>query len=149
MKPTRWNPFGTVFSPLRQLRNEMHRLFDRFSGDGARLLGLGGYPALNLWEDGEAVHVEAELPGVEFNDLEVLVNGGNELTVKGQRKSTLPEKSVWHRQERAVGTFSRTVMLPYAVDADKVEARLENGVLHVTLARHESARPRKIAVKGE
>src|SRR5262245_26416455 len=149
MKPTRWNPLGTVFGPLRQLRNEMHRLFDRFSGDGARLLGLGGYPALNLWQDGDAVHVEAELPGVEFNDLEVLVNGGNELTVKGQRKSPLPEKGVWHRQERAVGTFSRTVTLPYAVDADKVEARLENGVLHVTLARHESARPRKIAVKGE
>ena len=56
---------------------------------------------------------------------------------------------MWHRQERNFGQFTRTLTLPFAVDADKVEARLENGVLRIKLAKHESARPRKIEVKAE
>jgi HSP20 family protein len=149
MRQTRWNPFGNAWNPLRQLQQEMGRLFDRWSDEGERLFGHAGYPALNVWEDNDAVYVEAELPGVEFKDVEVLVTGGNELTVKGERKPTAPESGVWHRQERSFGVFSRTVTLPFAVDADKVEAKLDNGVLQVRLAKHESARPRKIAVKAE
>jgi HSP20 family protein len=61
----------------------------------------------------------------------------------------VPGKGIWHRQERGFGTFSRTLTLPFPVDPDKVDARLENGVLRVNLAKHESARPRKIQVKAE
>ena len=149
MRLTRWSPFGNVWNPLRRLQHEMDRLFERWTEEGDRLLGQPGFPALNLWEDADAVHVEAELPGVEFKDLEVLVTGGNELSIKGERRPSTPEKGVWHRQERAFGTFHRTVTLPFLVDADNVEATLENGVLHLKLTKHESARPRKIAVKGE
>jgi HSP20 family protein len=60
----------------------------------------------------------------------------------------VPEKGVWHRQERGFGRFSRTVTLPFAVDASKVDAHFENGVLRVQLAKHESAKPRMIAVKA-
>jgi HSP20 family protein len=56
---------------------------------------------------------------------------------------------VWHRQERTYGSFTRSLTLPFPVDADKVDARLENGVLLIKLAKHESARPRKITVKAE
>jgi HSP20 family protein len=108
-----------------------------------------GFPALNVWEDGEKVHVEAELPGLDLKDVEIYVSGGNQLTIKGERKSNLPEKGVWHRQERTFGAFNRSLTLPFPVDADKVEARLENGVLHIQLTKHESARPRKIPVKAE
>jgi HSP20 family protein len=125
----------------------MNRLFDRWAGDDGQ--GLGGFPALNVWEDGEFCHVEAELPGVELKDLEITVTGGNQLTVKGERRPLTPEKGVWHRQERGFGPFSRSLALPFHVDAEKVEARLENGVLTVRLAKHESARPRKITVKAE
>ena len=149
MRLRNWNPFANVWNPPQQFQTEMNRLFDRFGGDGNRGFGPGGYPALNVWEDDAAVHVEAELPGVEFKDLEIYVSGGNELTLKGERKPALPEKGVWHRQERTFGTFTRSLTLPFRVDPDKVEARLENGVLRVKLAKHESARPRKIAVKGE
>jgi HSP20 family protein len=128
----------------------MNQLFDRWGTDGGRFLGLGSaYPAVNVWEDADAVHVEAELPGLDLKDLEIYVTGGNQLTVKGDRKRTVPEKGVWHREERGFGNFTRTLTLPFQVNADKVEARLDNGVLLVTLPKHEASKPRKIPVKAE
>jgi HSP20 family protein len=148
MKLSRWSPFGTLFNPLQQFQSEVNRLFDRWAGEG-RLAGLGGYPALNVWEDAEHCYVEAELPGVELKDLEILVTGGNQLTLKGERRQPEVDRGVWHRQERPFGAFSRSLALPFHVDPDKVEAKLEDGVLQVRLAKHESARPRKITVKAE
>jgi HSP20 family protein len=148
MKLSRWSPLNNLWNPLQQFQSEMNRLFDRWAGD-ERLPGLGGYPALNVWEDAERCFVEAELPGVELADLEIFVTGGNQLTLKGQRRQPTPEKGAWHRQERTFGNFSRTLALPFHVDAEKVEARLDNGVLTIKLAKHESAKPRKIAVKAE
>ena len=117
---------------------------------GRALAGLaGGYPAFNVWEDADKVFVEAELPGLDLKDLEIYVTAGNHLTLKGERKPNVPEKGLWHRQERGFGKFSRSLTLPFNVDADKVDARFENGVLLVALPKHESARPRKITVKGE
>ena len=149
-----WNPWSGVQAPLwsqlQNLQTEMNRLFDRWGGDGNR----GGrfaasYPAVNVWEDADAVYVEAELPGVDQNKLEVYVTGGNQLTLKGERQPQLPEKGVWHRQERGFGSFVRVLTLPFTVDSDKVDAHLENGVLVVKLTKHESAKPRKITVKAE
>ena len=141
MNLSRWNPFG-------QLQSEVNRLFENWGGDGWRRLTGGGFPAVNVWEDAEAVHVEAELPGLDLKDLEIYVTGGNQFTLKGKRQQSTSEKGVWHREERTFGEFSRVLTLPYPVDADRVDARFENGVLHVTLPKAESARPRKIAVKS-
>jgi len=148
MKLTRWSPFGNLWNPLQQVQSEVNRLFDRWAGD-ERTPGFGGFPALNIWEDDAHCFVEAELPGIELKDLEITVTGGNQLTLKGERRTPSLENGVWHRQERAFGTFSRTLTLPFHVDPEKVEARLDNGVLTVKLAKHESAKPRKIAVKAE
>jgi len=146
MLMSRWQPFSPVWDHLRQLQGEMNRLFDRWGDDGGR---TAAYPALNVWEEGDALFVEAELPGLDLKDLEIYVTGNNQLTLKGERKPNVPDKSVRHRQERGFGAFNRTLALPFAVDADKVDARFENGVLRVRLTKHESARPRKIAVKAE
>jgi HSP20 family protein len=146
MLTSRWQPFSPVSNVLQQFQGEINRLFDRWGNEPAQ----GGVaPLINAWEDGETLVLEAELPGLELGDLEIYVSGGNQLTIKGQRKAPTVNKGLWHRQERVFGPFSRTLSLPYAVDADKVEARLENGVLTVRLAKHESARPRKINVKAE
>jgi HSP20 family protein len=146
------NGFGSVFTPLwqqmRQFQDEMNRVFDRW-GNPRPADSAGGYPALNVWEEGDNLWLEAELPGLDLKDLEIYVTGGNQLTLKGERKAPTVEKGVWHRQERSAGSFVRTVTLPFPVDADKVEAKFENGVLRVQLAKHESAKPRKIPVKGE
>lgn len=148
MRSSRWQSFSPVWNPLQQFQEEMNRLFDRW-GSGNAFSGTAGFPALNVWEDGDTVHVEAELPGLDLKDVEIYVSGGNQLTLKGERKANLPDKGVWHRQERVFGSFTRSLTLPFPVDADKVDARLENGVLHVQLTKHESARPRRIPVKAE
>jgi HSP20 family protein len=141
---------GQVWNQLQALQNEMNRLFDRWSGDTSQGPGFAGtFPSVNVWEDADHLYLEAELPGVEQKELEIYVTGGNQLTLKGQRRQAVPEKGVWHRQERGAGTFSRVLTLPFDVNQDKVDARLEHGILRVALAKHEAAKPRKITVKGE
>lgn len=150
MRLTRWQPFVPVWNQLEQLQREMGRIFDRWGDNGVRGTGLsGGYPPLNVWEEGETVFVEAELPGLELNDLEIYITGGNQLSLKGERKQKDLGKGLWHRQERGFGSFVRSLTLPFPVNADKVDASFQNGVLLVKLAKHESAKPRKIAVKAE
>jgi HSP20 family protein len=146
MRPTsHWQPFQPLWNRLQHFQGEMNRLFDRWSGDG----GVMAFPAVNVWEEADQVFVEAELPGLALPDLEIYVTGGNQLTLKGERKALPMDKGVWHRRERGFGNFVRILTLPFPVDTDKVEARLENGVLRVRLAKHESARARKVPVKAE
>lgn len=143
---TRWQPFGPVWNQFSQLQHEMNRLFDRWGGDGRR--SQIEFPLLNIWEVDDALLVEAELPGLDMKDLEIYVTGTDQLTLKGERKETLPQKSTQHRQERGFGKFVRVLTLPIPVDANRVEAKIENGILTLTLPKHEAAKPRKIAVKA-
>src|SRR5436305_623678 len=136
MRATRWQPFNPLWNQLQHFHGELNRLFDRW-GDEGRTNGLA-FPPVNIFEEGDALFVEAELPGLNLNDLEIYVTGNNQLTLKGERKPVVPEKGIRHRQERGFGNFSRTLQLPFAVDADKVDARFENGVLRVQLAKHAS-----------
>jgi len=126
----------------------MNRLFNHL-GVTPSWRGLSfQYPAVNVWEDDSTVHAEAELPGLPQDQVEVYVTEGNQLTVQGERKLAERPSGTWHRRERGFGKFSRTVTLPADVNSEKVEARLENGILHVTLPKSEAARSRKIDVKG-
>jgi HSP20 family protein len=144
---SRFHPFGPWGEQLQQFQSELNRLFDRW-GDGPSSRGFAAsYPPVNVWEDAEAVFVEAELPGMNLDDLEIYVTGGNQLTFKGDRKPPVPPRGAWHRQERGHGGFVRVLTLPTAVNPDKVDARFEHGVLLVKLAKHEAAKPRKINVK--
>jgi HSP20 family protein len=152
MRIPRFQSFNPVWTQLQQLQSEMNRLFERWNESGSRTgepAQVAGFPPVNLSEDADHLYLEAELPGLDLKDLEIYVTGGNQFTIKGERKHTLPEKGVWHRQERSYGGFTRTLTLPYDVNRDNVDARFENGVLFVKLAKHESAKPRKIVVKGE
>lgn len=106
------------------------------------------YPALNVWEDDDTFTVEAELPGFKNEDVDISVMGGT-LTVKGERKPEAPAGGVWHRRERAFGSFSRIVELGRDVDADKVEASFRNGVLTVSLPKAAAAKPRRIEVRSQ
>jgi HSP20 family protein len=125
--------------------------FDRFSGEMDRWLeNLGvAAPALNVWETPDAFHVEAEVPGLTQDQLHVAVTHKTQLLIQGERQGEEPGEGRWHRRERGQGRFQRLIDLPAAVDADKVEAKLESGLLHLTLPKAEEARPRKIAVKAE
>jgi HSP20 family protein len=140
---SRWEPF---WGQLQQVQNELNHLFNRW-GDGNFGPPASSFPAVNVWEEGDTVRLEVELPGMDMKDLEVYVTGGNQLTIKGERKQPTLDKGVWHRQERGYGNFVRVLTLPFPVDPEKVEAKFENGVLRVALAKHESAKPRKIKIK--
>jgi HSP20 family protein len=129
-----------------ELRREMDRLFENFLGTEplAPSNGLRPFPALNLWEDAERVFAEAEMPGLRMDDLEISIQG-NELAIKGRRAPLEGDNLVYHRRERGTGEF---VTLPLDVDADRVEATLKDGVLTIVMPKAETARVRKIAVKG-
>lgn len=134
--------------PIGQLRREVDRLFSDFFGPGGTAQGMlpaRAFPALNVWEQGDAVVAEAEVPGVKPEDIDVEVVG-NELILKGRRGGSQPEGVSYHRRERGVGKFARTVRLPVEVDPDKVQAQLDNGVLRITLPKAETAKPHKIHV---
>jgi HSP20 family protein len=134
-----------VWRSLNDMQHEMNRLFDRW---GRHPFGLGEFPAFTLWEESDSLHLEAELPGLEMQDLEIFVTGHNQLTVKGERKPPTIEKAALHRQERGFGKFTRSLTLPFPVNENAIEARFENGVLKVRMPKHESAKPRKIAIKS-
>lgn len=139
------NPFAT----LNELQREMNRLFDGF---GPRLSGgawmrPATFPALNIWEDGDALYAEAEIPGVSQDDIEVYAVG-NELTIKGTRKPREGEDVAYHRRERGTGEFTRVITLPVDINAEKIQAALKDGVLTVTLPKAEEIKPRKITVKA-
>ena len=104
------------------------------------------YPPMNIAEEDELFLLEAELPGVSATDLEVVVLG-KELTIRGKRAPRAQEDSLTvHRSERQTGSFERSLEFPCALDPEKVEADLKNGVLTIRAHKSSSARPRKIQI---
>lgn len=144
-----------ALDPLRswgQLRDEFDRLFTDVMGTTPRaaispLFGNRAFPALNVWETDQAFLAEAELPGLKHDDLDIAVQG-NEVTIQGKRGDGEDKGATYHRRERGVGSFSRVLRLPAEVDAERVTAELEDGVLLLTLPKTEQAKPRKITVKA-
>jgi len=126
------NPWGELHAAEHHLQH--HLGWDRQA-----------FPALNVYESGEAYGVEAEVPGVAPEDLELTVEG-NVLTISGTRKPD-DGKGVYHRRELAAGRFSRTVSFPVSLDSGHVEAQCVDGVLTARIAKAPEARARKIAVK--
>jgi len=146
MNRVRRNPFGVLFGEMDAVQNEFARMLGRLNPFAAP--AAGSVPLLNLWEDDHAVYVETDLPDVDPAKLDVTVTEGNQLSIQGEWKAREVKGAVWVRQERPVGQFARSVGLPSLVDADKVEASYEDGVLRLTLPKHEAAKPRKIEVKA-
>jgi HSP20 family protein len=141
------------FPPLRELETEMDRMrsqFEQLWGQPANrpAMNPAGFPALNAWETDEAFYVEAEIPGLALEDLEIYISEGQALTIKGQRHEPELDRANWHRRERAYGTFERSLPLPGLVDQEQVEATLKLGVLTVKLPKAPQFRPRKIEVKS-
>jgi HSP20 family protein len=136
---------GDPFRELRRLQDEMDRLAGAFAPAGG--LPAAGFPAVNLYAGRDGIAVVAELPGVEAGDLEVHAHQDT-LTIAGTRRPAAERPEAYHRRERRSGAFSRTVQLPFRVDPDRVEARLEDGVLRLSLQRPEEDKPRRIAITG-
>jgi len=133
---------------MNQLQERMAEAFERLSGGSTWPTLAQSYPAMNVWEDDNNLYAEAELPGVSLELLNIHVTAGNLLTIQGERQAC-DGKGVWHRQERGLGKFNRELQLPFQVNTDEVQARLEQGVLTLTLPKSQNAKPHRITVKGE
>lgn len=139
------NRIHNVVPSFARMHREMNDLFNAFASSVPTAPVSGS--AMNVWEDAHHYFVESELPGFRMEDVEVSVLA-DELTIKGERRAPDRESATWLRRERpTVASFARSFTLPNAVQADKVEASLTNGVLLVTLPKTPALQPRKITVK--
>lgn len=134
-----WNPFRE----LDDLHERMSRLMESTFGETRN--GLTSWvPAVDIEETDEAFLVEAELPGVKRDDVTVELRD-NELTIHGEIKER-ERTGVLRRQTRRTGQFDYRVVLPGDVDADNVEANLQEGILRVTVRKAEQVKPRRIEI---
>jgi len=135
-----------VWEEMERMQREMSKVMNGYPFDRPR--GMGVFPAINAWTSDDEEIVTAELPGIEPSELELsIVN--DVLTIGGERVVEDVDGDLrYHRRERTDGKFSRSIQLAFPVDADKVGASYENGVLKITLPRAEADKPRRIPVKS-
>ncbi len=140
-----WN-WRNPFEELEEMRSRMEKLSRLVSGDQAAGRSAGVYPLVNITENTDNYWVRAELPGVRADELGLSITG-NSLAITGERKiGTEDDSAKYHRREREAGKFSRMVELPDMVDAEKIEARVADGILTVKLPKSATAKPRQIKV---
>ena len=135
------------FADFDRLSRQMDQLTRRAMGrPGLAWQPARVFPAINLTEDKDNLYVRAELPGFKAEALEISVTG-KDLTITGERKTSAEGENIrYHRKERDSGKFSRIIGLPGDVDADNVTAKMVNGILTVTIAKAEKAKPRQITI---
>ncbi len=135
----------SVLSEMERLQREMNRLFEGVVP--RRLRSAPSYPAMNVWSNQDGALITAEVPGVQPEHIDISVVGET-LTLTGERLAPeVGEDARYHRQERGYGKFSRSIELPFRVDADQVQATFDQGVLQIRLPRAEEDKPRKISVQ--
>jgi len=107
------------------------------------------FPLLNVKEAGAQYVVTGEIPGIKTGDLDIKIEGDT-LTIKGERKAAeIGESASYHRRERALGMFQRSLTLPKTVDPDNVKATYKDGILTITLTKSAAATPRQITITSE
>jgi HSP20 family protein len=142
----------SVFNELDNLRREID---EAFRGVGmARPLATAAFlsptsarrfPLLNLSEDEEKVYIDAMVPGVDPKELQLSVLRGT-LTISGERKAP-SDKGILHRSELGYGKFTRSIDIPADINPDNTTAEYRDGVMRITMAKSEHARPRKIEIQ--
>ncbi len=135
----RWDPF----TEIARLQDEM----SRHLMPTERRMG-GFVPAVDIYEDKDAIYVKAELPGVKPEEVNLHVEN-NILTLTGERKLEKEDKREgYHRVERTYGAFTRSFALPNNVAADQVQADMSEGILTVKIPKKAEAQPKRIEVRA-
>jgi HSP20 family protein len=146
MAIVRWRPVGDLVS----MQDEMNRVFEDLWRRSPRSGSLGAatawWPSIDVQETQNEFRIAAELPGLKRDDVKISLTD-NVLTLRGEKRSEQGRESEgWHQMERAYGVFERSFQLTCPVDASKVKARFEDGVLTITLPKSEESRPREISI---
>ena len=138
----RWEPARE----LTTLQSEMNRLFNSFFEGNGEASPRRWTPAMDLVEAEDHLVLRADLPGLSEEDVNIEVQD-NVLTVSGERTTEREEKREgYYRMERAFGNFSRSMTLPEGVDAEKIQASFDKGVLEVRIPKPEERKPRRISI---
>jgi HSP20 family protein len=132
-----------LFGPVALFGNEPEELIETVSTAPRE----EAYPAMNAWEADDKVYVEAELPGMMADEVDVRVTGA-ELRLSGNRKAPNFAGGSQVRQERSCGEFSRTITLLWDIDSLSVSAALSDGILTITMSKAERCKCRKIEVRN-
>jgi HSP20 family protein len=138
------------WSPFREI-SSLHDTIDRIFEDGFAPMRIGlptvSFPAVNIHETDKEVIIQADVPGIKEDELEIEV-GEDSLTLKGERKTEKEVKEKdYFRREFSYGTFSRTVALPALVKSDNAQAELKDGTLTVSIPKIEEEKPKVTKIK--
>lgn len=137
------NTYSAPTLELDWLREAMDNLFSGPSG------AVHEFPPVNVWANNDGAVIQAELPGISANDLDISVVNDT-LTLKGARHAEpLKEGERFLRRERLRGEFTRSLKVPFKIDNNGVSAEFSKGVLTINVPRAESDKPRKIAVQAK
>lgn len=131
--PFTWEPFSALTRMRESMDQMLTDLFHNFSTTEAAPGLTAWCPALDMYRSGDNLIVELSLPGLKSNEIDIQVEH-DQLTVKGEYRHAEEKKA--HgviRSERAYGNFHRSVRLPYPIKSDHVKAKLDNGILKVTM----------------
>jgi len=118
--------------------------FDGFFSDRPYMTRRAEYPYVNLYENSDAIEVVVLAPGVKGENINLQLID-NRLTIETEKNIDYKDKP-YIRKERNFGSFKKTVVLPYRVDSNKIEANMKDGILTVKLIRAEETKPRKIEI---
>ena len=147
MAIVRWQPFRDLLATEREFDRLFREAFSPLFGQREGELSTRAWaPAVDIFETENSIVLKAELPGVDPKDVEVRVED-NTLYLKGERKFEKETKEEnYHRIERSYGSFARSFVLPNSMDAEKVAAEYQDGLLTLTLPKREEAKPKTIKI---
>jgi HSP20 family protein len=158
MEMERWRPMRrmTPWRPSREMEEMERRFDDLFSWPSLPAMWrrmpsmeMAWAPALDVFEKDDRFVVKAELPGMKEKDIDVSVVG-NRLIIRGERKAESEvEKKDYYYSERSYGSFSRSIDIPSDVDAKKIEASYDDGVLEINLPKTPGVKPKKVSVSAK
>ena len=145
--------YGDMFSELDRLQQNLQQTFRPGAASNIRALSRRGFPAINVGATTNAIEVLALAPGVDPAELQITVDKGL-LVIAGERRADelqpdsdgADSKKAVYAQERFRGSFRRVISLPDDIDPTRIEATCRDGLLRVSVARREAARPRQITV---
>jgi HSP20 family protein len=137
----------SVARRLNRLLDESFTAWPQWTRDDTGSVTSAWLPAVDVFEEKDAIRITAEVPGVKAEDVKISMES-NVLTIRGEKKQTAEERTERvHRYERCYGVFERSFTVPTTIDADRIKASYEDGVLTVSLPKVERAKPRQISVE--
>jgi HSP20 family protein len=136
------DPFDTLFAFQQALEN---RQLSEWLGNSSTA-GMGSYPPINVFQQGDDLVAIIELPGVNKADLTIQAKEDT-IRISGRKSIDYPDDVSLHRRERLSGAFDRTLVVPMQIDPNAIKAEYNNGLLALFIPRAERDKPRTIEIR--